>query len=135
MADRRKSQRRVNSTLNFEFERRKSERRRGERRESPRVAVKMWLEGLETEDKGGEYFGNISLGGAYIETDTPPEEGKYVNIKLMNIDEEGDLLLKGEVLGIELGKGVRIKFCDLSFENERRLARYIDRLIKRGLIY
>ncbi|MCX7958949.1 MAG: PilZ domain-containing protein [Deltaproteobacteria bacterium] len=135
MADRRKIQRRIQKSLNIEKERRRIERRKGERRESPRVAVKMWLDGLETEDKGWEYFGNISLGGAFIETDTPPEEGKYVNIKLREIDEEGDLILRGEVIGVDIEKGIRVRFTDTTFEDERRLARYIDELIRKGLIY
>ncbi|MCX7943441.1 MAG: PilZ domain-containing protein [Deltaproteobacteria bacterium] len=132
MPDRRKYQRRVLIKENIEVERRYHERRKGERRDSPRIAVKMWIDNLETEEKGWEYFGNIGLGGAFIETDTPPEEGKYVNIKLRNIDEAGDLVLKGEVVGIDIEKGIRVKFCDMSFEDERRLARYIDELIKRG---
>lgn len=134
MPDRRKTERR-RANLSVESERRRAERRRGERRESPRVAVKMWLSDIETEDKGWEYFGNISIGGAYIETDTPPEEGKYVNIKLSGIDEKGDLVIRAEVIGIDIGKGVRMKFCDLSFEDERRLARYIDKLVKRDTTY
>jgi hypothetical protein len=72
MAERRKNERRSQKGVNPIIERRKIERRRGERRESPRVAVKMWVDGIETEENGWEYFGNISLGGAFIEMDTPP---------------------------------------------------------------
>ncbi len=135
MADRRRIQRRIRKETDIERERRRIERRRGERRESPRVAVKMWLDGIETEEKGWEYFGNISLGGAFVETDTPPDEGKYVNIKLRDIDEDGDLLLRGEVIGIDIGKGIRVKFTETSFDDERRLARYIDELIRKGFVY
>ncbi|MGB9601018.1 MAG: PilZ domain-containing protein, partial [Myxococcota bacterium] len=115
--------------------RRRIERRRGERRETPRVAVKMWLDEIETEESGWEYFGNISLGGAFIETDTPPQEGKIVNIKLRDIDEEGDLIIKGRVIGVDVERGIRVKFCEMEFEDERRLARYIDELIAKGLLY
>lgn len=135
MADRRKTERRLQKELNIISERRRIERRRGERRESPRVAVRMWVDGIETEENSWEYFGNISLGGAFIETDTPPQEGRIVNIKLRDIDEEGDLTLKGKVIGVDIERGIRIKFCDIEFEDERRLARYIDELVKRGLTY
>lgn len=134
MSDRRRVQRRQ-KVMNIEVERRRLERRKGDRRESPRVAVKMWVRGIETEEQGWEYFGNISLGGAFIETDTPPPEGRIVEIKLMNIDEEGDLILEGEVIAIDIGRGIRVKFIESNFEDERRLARYLDELIRRGLIY
>lgn len=135
MADRRKGERRIQKEINVERERRRLERRKGERRESPRVAVKMWLDGIETEDQGWEFFGNISLGGAFIETDTPPEEGRLVNIKLREVDEEGDLVITGEVIGVDIDRGIRVKFYDTSFEDERRLARYIDELLNKGGIY
>lgn len=134
MNERRRTQRRQKA-MNIEVERRRLERRKGDRRESPRVAVKMWIKGIETEEQGWEYFGNISLGGAFIETDTPPTEGKIVEIKLMNIDEEGDLILEGEVVAIDIGRGIRLKFIESDFEHERRLARYLDELIGKGLIY
>jgi|YelNatPaOPRAMG01_1025707.scaffolds.fasta_scaffold116422_3 hypothetical protein len=135
MAERRKRERRSLSLGDVTVERRRGERRRGERRESPRVAVKMWIDGIESEEQGWEYFGNISIGGAFVETDTPPQIGRIVDIKLENIDEEGDLILQGEVIGIDVGRGIRLKFIDMDFERERRLARYIDELIRKGLVY
>ncbi len=134
MADRRRADRR-SKAIDIDLERRRLNRRRGERRESPRVAIKMWIEDLETEEQGWEYFGNISIGGAFIETDTPPEEGRIVKIKLRDIDEEGDLILTGEIFAIDIGRGVRVRFINNTFEQERRLARYLDELIRKGLVY
>jgi len=135
MGERRKRERRNYKTEDVNIERRRLERRRGERRESPRVAVKMWLDGVETEEQGWEYFGNISIGGAFVETDTPPQMGKVVDIKLRNIDEDGDLILQGEVIDVDIERGIRLKFIDMDFEKERRLARYIDELFSKGLVY
>lgn len=105
------------------------QRRRGERRESPRIPVRIWVEGIEDEGHYTECMGNISLRGAFVELDVPPSMGARINMVFILPTRGEEIRTQGEVIAVASEKeisGVRVRFTTLTFEQERSMARYLD---------
>ena len=130
MAERRKTERRARKKAHPAVKTtRGPQRRRGERRESPRIPLKIWVEGVEDEGHYTECMGNVSLRGAFIELDVPPPVGSCVNVVFILPTRGEEIRTQGEVIAVATEKetpGVRLVFTGLSFEAERALARFID---------
>ena len=129
MAERRTTERRRTKKGTRGTAKRGPLRRRGERRESPRITLKIWVEGIEDEGHYTECLGNISLRGAFIELDVPPSIGARVNMVFILPPRGEEIRTQGEVIAVASEKeipGVRVTFTTLTFEQERSLARYLD---------
>ena len=130
MAERRKGERRQKRKSHPAVPaKRGPQRRRGERRESPRIPLKIWVEGIEDEGHYTECMGNVSLRGAFIELDVPPVIGAVINVVFILPTRGEEIRTQGEVIAVASEKetpGVRVVFTGLSFEAERALARFID---------
>ncbi|MBI5528911.1 MAG: PilZ domain-containing protein [Deltaproteobacteria bacterium] len=129
MAERRKTERRTRRKGNVPPEKRGPHRRRGERRESPRIPLKIWVEGVEDEGHYTECMGNVSLRGAFVELDVPPAVGVRINMVFILPTRGEEIRAQGEVIAVASEHetpGARVKFLDLSFEQERAIARYLD---------
>ena len=131
MAERRKSERRAAKKAAVPTAKRGPQRRRGERRESPRIPLRIWVEGVEDEGHYTECMGNIGLQGAFVELDVPPAVGSRINM-VFTLPTRGDeIRTQGEVIAVATERetpGVRVTFSGLTFEQERALARFIDQL-------
>ena len=130
MAERRKGDRRAKRRARSAAgTKRGPQRRRGERRESPRIPLKIWVEGVEDEGHYTECMGNVSLRGAFVEIDVPPPVGALLNVVFILPTRGEEIRTQGEVIAVASEKetpGVRVVFSGLTFEAERALARFID---------
>jgi hypothetical protein len=99
-----------------------------DRRDSPRVSVKLWIRQVEVGEAFEEREGNVGVWGAYFESTSAPI-GKVVELKfaLPGLDEE--FLCNGEILSISEQRdkfGAHVRFVDLSTEVELTIAKFID---------
>jgi hypothetical protein len=98
-------------------------------RESPRFATRM-IVSFENESATNDTLGNVGIGGFCFQAEHPVQPGQHVDL-LLDLDGMGHwVLARGEVLGcVELKRavGVRGRFTNIAFEDERHLARWLDR--------
>jgi hypothetical protein len=96
---------------------------------SPRFDTKL-LVSFAGESASRETCGNVGIGGFCFESNRSPEPGEALDL-LVDLTGMGHwVFVRGVVLGmIELKKGrvgIRGRFTSIAFEDERRLARWID---------
>jgi PilZ domain-containing protein len=69
---------------------------------------------------------NLSLGGLFIETDTPTVPGVLTNLHFLV--EEGQIRVDAVVRHTLPGRGLGLKFTAVHNEDRRRLANLMERL-------
>jgi len=79
-----------------------------------------------TDDENVAPVRNLSLGGLFIETDTPTVPG--VPAKLHFLVEEGQIRADAVVRHALPGRGLGLKFTAVHNEDRRRLANLMERL-------
>ena len=99
-----------------------------ERRESPRVSIRLLVRRAGTADTSESREGNLSLGGLAWYGGALPV-GSKVEVRFSLPDAGEELQLQGEV--IHVGHGARgtsahARFLELPVEAELRIARYLD---------
>jgi hypothetical protein len=104
-------------------------------RESPRFDTGLVVS-FDGESAAVETRGNVGIGGFCFHSERDARCGQVVDL-LVDLEGMGEwVLVRGEVLGrIPLGggrSGLRGRFTRIAFDDERRLARWLDRRAKRA---
>jgi uncharacterized protein (TIGR02266 family) len=101
----------------------------GDRRDSPRVPMKILVRQVELGGSFEERVGDIGLGGAFFEERTLPV-GRRVELRFRLPGREHEVRCQGEVLRVsrepEERPGAHVKFLDLPTDIELAIARFID---------
>jgi uncharacterized protein (TIGR02266 family) len=105
------------------------QRRMGDRRESPRIPIKLLV---RYPDRGGSFEerdGDIGVGGVYYEEQSAPS-GKRVELRFRLPKLEQEVRCEGEIVHVAEAAGgvtgVRVRFGELQTDEELALARFID---------
>jgi hypothetical protein len=103
------------------------EQRRDDRRESPRLPIKVWVKN-STSSRFEALEGDISVGGLHF-TGTSPIVGKQVDLRFKLPGREQEVLVHGEVVEVSEHNGLHgahIRFGDMDVDTELAIARFID---------
>lgn len=107
---------------------RKRDRRMEDRRESPRVPIKVLVRQVELGGSFEEREGDIALGGMYFQDKHLPV-GTKVELRFKVPGVGADVRVEGEILRIS-GKvgayGAHVKFGEMPTRTELAIARLID---------
>lgn len=104
------------------------QRRMGDRRDSPRICLKMWVRMVEAGGSFEEKDGDVAVGGAYFEDKHLPV-GKQVQLRFTLPGKTEEIRCDGEVLRISEQAdrfGAHVRFIDMPTEAELAIARFID---------
>lgn len=127
--DRRQRQRRREKEIVGEaIQRKVPERREEERRDSVRVARRIWVMDPQEGGTFKVFPGEVSLGGASWKTPWPPLSKELdVRCRLPGFEDEwkASALVK-QIDGEEGDLRVRVVFTNLTLRSELALARYLD---------
>ena len=103
--------------------------RQTDRRESPRLPVKLWVRDPAVGGSFEERSGDIGVGGLYFLGDHPPV-GNLVEARFTVPGREGDIRFKGEVIRVEPADRGRynahLRFVGLDVKTELAIAKYVD---------
>lgn len=102
-------------------------RRMGERRESPRLPIAVWVKNASATDFE-QVEGDISVGGMHF-TDALPIQGKKIDLRFRLPGRDDEVHVKGEVVEVSSRGsryGAHVRFTEVETETERAIARYID---------
>ena len=103
-------------------------RRMGDRRDSPRIAVTLWVRMVDAGGSFEEKHGDVGVGGAYFDDQHLPV-GKAVQLRFRLPDNDQELRCNGEILRVaEKGEGfgAHVRFVEPATEVELAIARYLD---------
>jgi len=106
---------------------RKRERRMGDRRESPRLPIKVWVK-TATAEGFAAVEGDISVGGLHF-TDKLPITGKKIDLRFKLPGHDAEVHVKGEVVQVSQKSnlyGAHVRFGEMDMDTERAIARFID---------
>jgi hypothetical protein len=99
-----------------------------DRRDSPRIPVRIRVRRADSADPFDLREGNVSLGGfAWFGGALPV--GTRVEASLMLPGTHGEVVVRGEVLNVGhggRGSSAHVRFLELPEELELRIARYLD---------
>jgi hypothetical protein len=101
-----------------------------ERRDSPRVPMRLLVRRADSSDAFESREGNLSLGGFAWYCAALPV-GSKVEARFNLPDSGGELHVRGEVLHVGYGArgtSAHVRFLELPVEAEMRIARYLDDL-------
>jgi hypothetical protein len=98
-----------------------------ERRESPRVPMRFLVRRAGSEAGFEAFEGDLSLGGCALRGGAL-EGGTQVELRLLLPSAPDELKVQGEVLPGARGEAARVRFLDLSVEEELAIARHLDDL-------
>ena len=104
------------------------QRRMGDRRDSPRIALALWVRQVDAGGSFEEKQGDVGVGGAYFEDRHVPV-GKAVELRFKLPGAEKELCCEGEILRVteRSGRyGAHLRFLDSATEAELAIARYLD---------
>jgi hypothetical protein len=107
---------------------RKRERRMGDRRDSPRVPLKLLVRQVDLGGSFEEKDGDISVGGVYF-ADRHTPAGRQVELRFRLPGRDKEIRCQGEILRVSEGKGrygAHVRFVDLPTDVELAVARFID---------
>jgi uncharacterized protein (TIGR02266 family) len=100
-----------------------------DRRDSPRVPIRLLV---RDESAGGSFEereGNLALGGVFFREAHPPQ-GRKVELRFVLPGTRTEIAARGEVIHVdrtETGFGARVRFTSLPLEQELAIARFLDR--------
>lgn len=100
-----------------------------ERRESPRIPMRLLVRDVSLGGSFEARDGNFSLGGFYYREAHPPQ-GSHVEVRFVLPGSREEIQALGEVLRVDRtgdGFGVHLRFAGLTLEQERVIARFLDR--------
>jgi uncharacterized protein (TIGR02266 family) len=106
------------------------QRRAEERRESPRVPMRIRVRRENSSQAFDSREGNISLGG-FARFGTSLSVGTKVEARFTLPGSTDELQVRGEVLHVahgSRGSSAHVRFLDLPVETEMLIARYLDDL-------
>jgi len=107
-----------------------ADRALGERRETPRIPVEMWVEESTERELYFQRSANISVGGIFLENTIPHPKGTVVNLQFTLPGDSVPIKVRGEIVNAaasdELGMG--IKFIQVDPSAERRIADFVLRV-------
>ena len=105
---------------------RRRERRMGDRRESPRLPIKVWVKNT-TSNKFEQVDGDLSVGGMHF-VDKLPIDGKRIDLRFKIPGRDAEVRVAGEVIKIskkQTGYGAHVRFGDMDVDTELAIARFI----------
>ena len=105
-----------------------------DRRDSPRVPVRVLVRDPSTGGSFDERPGNLSLGGIHYQDDHPPR-GSRLEVRVLLPGTRTEIRCTGEVVRVfrERGAfGTHVRFADISLEDARAIARLLDAAGGRG---
>lgn len=100
----------------------------GDRRDSPRIPMKILVRQVELGGSFEERSGDIGVGGAFFQERSMPV-GRRVELRFRLPGLEREVRCQGEVLRVsrDPGKaGAHVRFMELPTEIELAIARFID---------
>jgi hypothetical protein len=99
-----------------------------ERRQNPRrrCSLSVELHAATQENRIWGRVADISLGGCFVEMQSPLKEGMQLRLALWI--QEKKIWALGKVAGVRLGTGVGIQFLEMKEDDREQLRRYIDTL-------
>lgn len=100
----------------------------GDRRDSPRIPMKILVRQVELGGSFEERAGDIGVGGAFFEERTLPV-GRRVELRFRLPGREHEVRCQGEVLRLSRQPerpGAHVRFLDLPTDIELAIARFID---------
>jgi uncharacterized protein (TIGR02266 family) len=102
---------------------------KGERRETPRIPVEMWVEESTERELYFQRSANLSVGGIFLENTIPHPKGTVVNLQFTLPGDTTPVKVRGEIVNAaasdELGMG--IKFLDVEPDVQRRISEFVQR--------
>jgi hypothetical protein len=105
-------------------------RRMGDRRDSPRIPLTLWVRMVDAGGSFEEKEGDVGVGGAHFKDRHHPV-GKAVQLRFRLPEADHEFNVDGEILRVSEqgdGFGAHVRFVDPSTEVELAIARYLDRL-------
>ncbi|MGC4117018.1 MAG: PilZ domain-containing protein [Myxococcales bacterium] len=102
--------------------------RMSDRRDSPRIPVKIWVRMVDAGGSFEEKAGDVGVGGAYFEDRHLPV-GKAVQLRFTLPGKSDEIRCEGEILRISEQPakfGAHVRFVDIPTDAELAIARYID---------
>ena len=127
MNDRRDTDRRRRA-VPVNQDRRGESRRTGDRRDTVRAPLDLWVE----EERGDElYFrrtGNVSVGGLYFEQTIPHSAGTTVKVRFALPGDPRVIEAAGEVVNtpqVKDGLGMGLRFVSIGDADQLRLERFV----------
>jgi c-di-GMP-binding flagellar brake protein YcgR len=106
---------------------RRRERRMGDRRESPRLPIKVWVKNTSS-NAFQQVQGDISVGGMHF-LDKLPIDGKRIDLRFKLPGRSEEVHVAGEVVDIskkDTGYGAHVRFGEMDLQTQRAIARFID---------
>jgi len=106
---------------------RRRERRMGDRRESPRLPIKVWVKN-SASNSFEQVEGDISVGGLHF-VDKLPINGKQIDLRFKLPGRTEEVRVHGTVIQVsakKAGYGAHVKFSDLDLDTQLAIARFID---------
>jgi len=103
----------------------KSETRRYPRYKGIKPVPVAWMQGTQKNVARAE---NLSLGGLFIGTTTPPPIGSLV--QLLFHSPEGEVRVRATVRNVVEGKGMGLAITSMDQEHRARLSRWLQLLAK-----
>ena len=104
-----------------------------DRRDSPRVPMKLLIRDLAEGGSFQELEGDISVGGVAFHVRYPPT-GSQFEVRFRLPGQDKDVRCKAELIRIRdeaEGKGVHLRFLEIDVDQELAIARYIDDLLEK----
>lgn len=104
------------------------QRRMGDRRDSPRINVRLWVRMVDAGGSFEEKVGDVGIGGAYFEDRHLPV-GKAVQLRFTLPGKADEIRCDGEILRIseqDGSFGAHVRFTEIPTDAELAIARFID---------
>lgn len=98
------------------------------KRVHPRIDVELDVELYDAEGRvlEAKRIANLSLGGLFIEIDSPLEFGSEVEVHFALPGATTKLVCRGLVVRNEANAGVGVRFLSLGYGETRRLAAFVE---------
>ena len=128
--ERRRAERRNQSSPTPVDRRDKQRRKDGYRRETPRIPLELWMEEIAGDDVYFRRSGNISEGGVFFDRAIPHALGTTVTLKFALPGDSEMVVARGKVVSIAGGVdglGMGIKFITVEGDGEKRLHEHLRR--------
>jgi hypothetical protein len=132
--DRRSGLERRSSSEPAEVDARQRQRRMGDRRDSPRLPIKLLVRDVEAGGSFEERDGDIGVGGVFFKERFVPT-GRRVELRFQLPTMTDEIRCEGEVVHFSEADGrtgAHVQFLELPIATERAIARFIDERVAQG---